>query len=288
LWAFNPFDKSKKLHKTGKILLKSLSGRDDQVKIIYIASNSEVNLATAFDIPLKERYIDYPKKIIKKELLKMGLKKYEIVIISYMGLSLSYTVNLLSQFAQKSKVDLVLLASNGKTFLPRLVFGSFAETFIHVSTVDILVYHQETKVEFNSPLNILYAHDYSDKGNDGFLRVIKYVKKWNSTLTLVHVVRPEFNMINSSDKRIIAYRKDILDQSRKIEKTLSDQEINARIYLETNSDEISSVILKVAKKIKADVIGLTAFSGKMRALLGGSVTRKILRESNLPILIIKV
>lgn len=288
LWAINPFDKNKKLHRTGSNLLKLLSSNIDQVKAVYVASNAEVNLATAFDVPKEKRYTDYPKKMIKAELIQFGLKKAEVEVIPSVTVSQSASVKLLVDFAKKNKTDLIVMATNAKTLLPRVIFGSFAESLIHLSQSDVLAFHQKTKIGTKTPKHILYAHDFSTKGTLGLLRVTEYAKKWNSSLSIVHIVSPEFMTGESGLKAHESYRQDVLRQAHKIEQSLIAQKIKTSIYLEPSMDEASKVILNVAKKSKAEVVVVTAKSGNLAALLGGSVTRSVLRESNLLTLVLKV
>jgi nucleotide-binding universal stress UspA family protein len=284
LWTFDPFEKNKNLQIVGSKILKTLTNRNDLVKVVYVASNSEAQLATAYGIDKEKRYSDYPKKLIQRELIKLREKKLAIEVLSNMNFSISSSVKMLSQFAKKSKVDLILMATNGKSLLPRLIFGSFAETFVHTSVCDILIYHQKTKVGVEPPKNILYAHDFSLKGTKGFLRVTEFAKKWNSDLTIVHIVKPEYSR-DSSDS---TYRQAVLAHSQKIEKSLLAQKIKATIYLETIMESPADLILKVARKSKADMVAVAALSGNLTALLGGSVTRQVLRKSTLLTLVLKV
>ncbi|RPJ75879.1 MAG: hypothetical protein EHM20_08250 [Alphaproteobacteria bacterium] len=287
-WAFNPFDKDKKLRNTGKSILNAFFKKEDQVQAIYVASNAEVNVATAYHLPKEKRYTDYPRKLIKKDLTDLGIKKIGIEVIPSLSFSLSSTVKLFAAFAKNNNADLILVATNARSLIPRMVFGSFAESLVHLSMSDLLIYHQKTKVGLNPPRKILYAHDFSTKGNLGLLRITEYAKKWNSTLIIVHIVRPDFNLENGQGKLSNSYRQDVLNQVKKIEESLKKQEINVAIYLEASLESASSVILKIAKNTKSDIVALTAKSGNLTALLGGSITRQVLRESTLLTLVLKV
>lgn len=287
-WAFNPFDKDKKLHNMGKIILKNFFNNEELIHAIYVASNAEVNLATAYHISKEMRYTDYPRKLIKKELTELGIKHVGVDVVSSLSFSLSSSVKLLTGFLRNNKADLVLVATNAKSVLPRMVFGSFAESLIHLSMSDLLIYHQKTKIGLNPPRKILYAHDFSNKGNIGLLRIMKYAKKWNSSLIIVHIVRPDFNLENINGKFRNTYRQDVLNQVKKIEDLLKRQEIGVSMYLEASLESASSVILKIAKSTNSDIVALTAKSGKLTAFLGGSITRKVMRESPLMTLILKV
>ncbi len=282
LWPFDPFDKNKKLCTFGKILVNTLFDKRDSFEVAYVASNAEVGLATAYDIPIKERYNEFPKKMIQEQLKDLSLTKTKINILSEKNINLTSSVSRLVKYSAVQKIDLIVLATNAKKFLPRLIFGSFAETLVHLSLCDLLIYHQKTKFKETRPKSIIYAHDMTQKGTQGLESVIKYVKKWNCCLTIIHVPIPELG---------IEPREFELNTEKKLndlEKYLKKQEIKFVIHFESGPKSVPELVIKMAKKTNADIIALTAQSKKFKAFLGGSVTRQVLRESILPILVLKV
>lgn len=282
LWPFDPFDKNKKLHNFGKKLLSNLFDKKDFIEAVYVASNMEVQLATAYNVPAKERYSDYPKKIIKDQLKKLSMGKINVEILWEKSLSLTAVVNNIVGYSKINNIDLIVMATNAKHFLPRVIFGSFAETLMHLSFCDVLIYHQKTKLKLKVPGNIVYAHDFSMKGARGLEKVLVYVKKWNSVLTIVHIPIPEAGM------DVKAFEENVYKNENKLEKYLARQNIKFNIHCEYSVEPISDVIGEIAKKTNGDIIAVTAQADKLTALLGGSVTRQILRESLLPTLVIKV
>ena len=282
LWTFDPFDKNKELHLFGKKLLSSLFDKTDCLEVIYVASNAQAELATSFSIPVEKRYSDYPKKIIKNQLKKILLKKLHIEILFEKSLSLTSIVKKLVDYATMQSVDLVVIATNSKRNLPRFILGSFAETMVHISKCDLLTYHQKTKFNSEKPFNIIYAHDFSPKGTKGLERLLVYIKKWNSYLTIVHVPIPnagvDLNEYQVSPKKHIV----------QIEKLIEKSKIKFKIHLEFKIQPISETILSITKKTNGSIIAVTAQSNKLQALLGGSITRQILRNSSVPTLILKV
>ena len=50
---------------------------------------------------------------------------------------------------------------------------------------------------------------------------------------------------------------------------------------------VTEMALKLAKKTKSDLIVVAAKSGAMTALMGGSITRQVVRESAKPVLVLK-
>lgn len=282
LWPFNPFDKNKKLHKTGKEILTHFFDKKDYLEAVYVASNKEVQLATAFNISIKERYSEYPKNLISSQLKKLSLHKINIEVCTEKSLSLTAAVNKIVDHSKRTHTELIVLATNAKKHLPCVVFGSFAESLMHLSLCDLLIYHQKTKIKLGVPQNIIYAHDFSAKGASGLERVLLYVKKWNSSLTIVHIPVLEFGMNAKT------FEEKVQKQASKLEKNLAAQNILFTMHIEFSEKSIPDVILGITKKTNGDIIALTAQADKLAVLLGGSVTRQVLRESSLPTLVLKV
>lgn len=281
IWAYNPFLTNNKLNIAGSEILKNYF-TDDVIEVDYISSNLEIELAYAFNIASKYRYTLYPKNIIKKQLQSLKLSKSKIEVIPSMSLSLTKAVGELITHSKKINIDLILLAANSKKTLPIFTLGSFAETLIHLSPIDLLMYHQKTKFNSKFPKKILYAYDYTPKGLLGLFKAINYAKKWSATLFVVHIPMPE---PDQSDEE---YNQDVEYKDKKTEKILQKAAIKFQIVTLFDDYPIDQTILEQAKKLKVDVIALTAKSNRFQVLLGGSVTRKVLRDAKNPVLILKV
>jgi nucleotide-binding universal stress UspA family protein len=282
IWTFNPFQNNEKLNIFGKNLIKNCFSSKDTIEAVYVASNAEVELSTAFNIPKLSRYSTYPKKIIQNQLNKISAIKIKVTILSSMKISLTSSVKELVQYSIKQKADLVVVATNSKKTLPAYVFGSFAETLIHLSSCNLLIYHQKTKFKSVPPQKILYAHDFTIKGTAGLLQISQYAKKWNATLIVLHIPTSIPDISDEEYEMIV----DI--QSAKNEKLLIKNEIKFMIMNIFDDAPIDQTLMRISKKEKVDLIALTAQSNKLQILMGGSVTRKILRDARIPVMVIKV
>lgn len=289
LWTFDPFEKNKKLRTFGKKLLSSLFNASDRIDAVYVAFLGEVNLTHAFNIPKKNRFTTYPKKLINTELKKLSLKNIGTVVLNEPTASLTSAVRALASHSIHSGYDLIVSSTHGKSGWSRFILGSFAETLVHASVTDLLLYNQKTKLN-KTPKTILYAHDFSKKGSDGLSKVMDYAKKWNASITIIHITEPNYSSkFAQSDDTIQAYRSYVSDVATQIEKTVQRENLSCNVIVETNwKKSESELILDTCKKIKADIIAVTAKSGRLAPLLGGSVTRNIIRMARIPILILKV
>lgn len=281
LWTFDPFQENKELVHVGKKILKSYFPKDD-INAVYVASLAENELNYAYDVPKEERYTSYPKSLIQKELKKMGMGQVNTEVIPLHSISLSNITKNLVEYSDKNRFDLALIASNARAALPRLILGSFAESFIHLSKTDLLVFHQKTVFSSKMPKKILYAHDFSAKSQKGLERAIVYAKHWKAHLSILHINMPIDESAPNKEKDLM------IKKIQKLNFELKEQEISFDFILIENSRLIEELIIKTAKKIKADIISLTNQANKLDVLLGGSTTRHLLRNAKLPLLILKV
>ncbi len=285
LWPYEPFSRDGKLDKIGKeIILNYFS--NDSVEAVYISSHAEIELTNAFNIPIRYRFSLFPKNLIKKQLDKLNLKNLKIKVIESNFLSTSKMTNELVNYAQEKKADLILLASNSKKTIPKFIFGSFAETLLHLSHTDVLIYHQKNAYLNKKPEKIIYAHDFTLKGYKGLLKAIEYAQKWDATLFVLHVPIPAPEL---SDEDFLF---SIENNLKKCDQLLSKMKIKFKIMnlLEDYSiDELSidEVILLFARKNKIDLIAMSTQANNLKIVLGGSIARKVLRKSTKPILIFK-
>jgi nucleotide-binding universal stress UspA family protein len=187
LWAFNPFDANRKLERRAIALLRSTAATRDTIEAVYVASPLEVELATAFDVPIAERFSAYPKSLVEKGLAKLGMKRASATVLTQNSVSLTAAATAIANHAAKQKVEITVVASHARKGVPRLFLGSFAETLIHLSRTDLLVFHENSVVPERAPRTLLFAHDLSDGGDRGFERALAHAKRWKSTLHVMHV-----------------------------------------------------------------------------------------------------
>ncbi len=280
IWAFDPFQSNKELDTFGRKIIHSLFDSKDTITAVYVASNAETQLSTAYDVPAEERYSSYPKNIILNKLQKLKMNQVKIDILFNKKISLSSTIQEIVNYSAKENVDMIVIATNSKKTLPKMIFGSFCETLIHSSSCDLLTYHQKTL--YKSPKNIFYAHDFSKKGDAGLERIMEYAKKWKAKITVIHI--PMFEGDTTYDKFKLKTQK----QADEVQKLLMTNKIAGKVIINYELKSVHKTILSAAKKSKADIVAVSAQASKLTAFLGGSVSRQVLRESKIPTLILKV
>lgn len=287
-WAIDPFA-GKDILKKGAELIQWIQSPNDQVHAIYAATPMEPHLVTSHDVPDKQKFSSYPESIIKTVLKKNRVTYKDAVVLNIQNFSLTSVGKTLSDYLKQHKVDLVTCATHNRKGFERFMLGSFAETLIHVSQTDILAYSLDAKLKSRSPGNIIYAHDFTRKGDAGLKKVLHYAKLWNSSVTIYHQPEPSFQIeFGAQEKKAESERKKVERKIQAIKNLLKKEDIPGSVEIKLTWLQVSEGVLRLAKKEKSDIVAIAAQSGKLMAAMGGSITRQTLRKSKIPVLILKV
>ncbi len=288
VWPFDPFEKNSVLKRRGQQLLSRICTPKDRVSAVYVAAELEPHLSFQEDIPESQLYSDYPQKLMKKQLAALGFKRTNARVISAKNVPLTGAARALSTYATKDKADLIVMSTHSRRGIARFVLGSFAETFVHVAQSSLLLFNEKTKIPRGSVKSILYAHDFTRKGEAGFKQAIVYARIWGARLDVIHIPKPAFSFeFDEQDPSIKTYRKKVRAQVVDTEETLAQENAIGSVVLVSEWKPLSSTITEVAEELKSDVICVSAQMGRLGALLGGSVTRQLIREAPVPILVLK-
>ncbi len=85
--------------------------------------------------------------------------------------------------------DLVVMGTNGRRGLKRLMVGSVAKEVVHRSPVPVLTTREETGRAF-SPQKILVAYDSSDDSLQAVLLAAEWASVLSAEVTLIHAMEP--------------------------------------------------------------------------------------------------
>ncbi|MCX5739145.1 MAG: universal stress protein [Proteobacteria bacterium] len=289
LWAFNPFDVNRKLQQVARTTLKAIAGARDQLEAVYVASPVEIELATAFDVPVEIRFASYPKRLAEEALRKLGFKQMRATVLTQNSLSLTSSVRALAMHAAREKADLTLVASHARNGVSRLFLGSFAETLVHLSKTDLLVFQESTHAAKRAPRNLLFAHDLSREGDRGFEKALTYAKRWKCALHVIHVPEPAYGIhFDDQNPQVESYRKRVRKKIAGLESRLKRSRVEGSVVIDMRWAPISELILSQARRVHADLLLVLAKSGRLAGFMGGSVTRQVLRASVVPVLVLKL
>lgn len=293
-WAFDPFDESNAAQKASLAILKWISKPSDSVTAVHVSSPVQVDFAPLVGAPMVTGYQAYPKaeaeakiKSLKSSVLKMNGLKTEV--IESPTASLTGSVRAFAESVSKRRGDLVLVATHARKGMPRFVLGSFAETLIHFSKTDMLLYQPGVSVSGARPRRMVYAHDFTRSGDMGFRRALDYARHWGAHLDIVHIPRPSYKVkFEGEDPKVETYRTRVRAKTHRLNKQLAEAGVTGSVTIVTEWAPFITMITKAARKLQADLIVTTAQTGRFAALLGGSVTRGLVRQSKIPTLVLKV
>ncbi len=300
LWAFNPFQKNRRVFKNTVALLKSLAkaGRST-VEPVFVVSPAEAKVVLEFSVPARIRFQTVARRACLRVLRRVrfkGLKPPKILVENH--LMISYSAKTLANYASKAKANKIVVGTQAKAGMDRFVLGSFAETLLYFTKVPMILVNPWVKQI--APLRqILFATDFSPDSLSAFKKVCAMALRHDSALTLFHSLPKPFQwakqaaeflfgrgMMDVSEYLAIESEnrfheaKPFINHARKMK-------IPIQFHLEQSDREAGEAILGFAKKSKVNLIALVAHTSRVRSSLLGSTTRGVLREAHVPIWVLR-
>lgn len=289
LWGFAPLQQDNLAIKGMFKSIRQFSPDTKNISVGCVVSESDSYLSTAFDVPAKERYSTYPKKLILGELKKANalVDDNRIQVVQQKGFTTTKAVDRLLEVAKSQKADLLALFTHNKTGLKRFFLGSFAETAIHRSPIDLLIVNPKSEIPQNIK-NIIFASDFSDRSKKDLEQVLELCESLGARLTVFHAAEVTYSWSPDEDNsEILAYRKKTDRMAQWVREACQKKGVSCEVILKSEFKPTSELILKAAQKVKAQLIIVSAETGPAAALMGGSVTRQIVRNGKYPVLVIK-
>ena len=188
---------------------------------------------------------------------------------------------------KQRKAKLVGLYTHGKKGVGRFFLGSFAETAVHRSKIDLLLVSPKSK--FSSQINnIFLASDFSSESKKEVLKAIRLCKQLKAKLTIFYAARVIYKWsLDETSSEIKKYRTDTDKMASWVRKACLKKKLKCNVIVDTELKPISERALFHAKRSRAKLIIVSARVGAFTALMGGSITRQILRNGTLPVLVMK-
>ena len=289
LWAFEPFHQDKTRIQSMYNLLRQLVGQSSNIEVGFIVTRMESDLNWAFKIPQKERFTVYPRKILKSALrnAKCSIDDKKIHVVDYETMSNKKAVDRILVLADTRGTDLIALYTHARQGFMRFAVGSFAETIIHRSKKSLLLMNPKTKCSQNIK-QIFFSSDFSWASEKHLKKVIEICKQVNAELTVFHQAQVIYKWsLDEPNRNIIDYRRKVNRMQSRIEQACKSAEVTCEVIIASEFSPTTDLIFKTATKVKADLIVVAAKVGPLAALMGGSTTRQIIRESTRPVLVLK-
>ena len=289
LWALEPFHQDSTRVKGMYNLLRQIAIQPTHIEVGFIVTRTENKLNLAFDIPYEERFSAYPRKILKNILhqAKVSIADKKIHIVDHETFSNTKAVDQLLSLAKSRDSDLLALYTHARHGFTRLVLGSFAETTIHRSKTNLLLVNPKTK--FSPKIkNILYTSDFSPSSQKHLSRVLRLCKKVGSRLTVFHAAEIIYERsLDESNPKVHAYRRKLARMQAQVEQECEKAGVSCEVLISSELGPIAELLIHIAQKHKADLIVVSAKVRPAPSLMGGSITRQIIRSSSKPVLVLK-
>ncbi len=173
--------------------------------------------------------------------------------------------------------------------------GSFVETLLAESQLPVLVVNSQAD-PVHQFCRILVPTDFSKAARFDFGTIVQLARSLKSEIVLMHVLTiPESMTVMEGagliggwpriESFIESVETEALKNSAEMIAYAKRENVEAEFKLLRNREQLSKVILNQALRSKADLIAMTNQTGPIASLLLGSVTRQILRSSQLPVFV---
>lgn len=289
LWGFEPRSQSSASIKGMNRLLGQFVKGSRDLSVGYVVTESEPYLYAAFDVPPEERFRSYPKELIMKDLKEAGarVKSEAVHIVNHRTLSTTTAVDRFLKFARSEKADLVALFTYNKSGLQRMIMGSFAETAVHRSRIDLLLAGPKTKYP-ERIRSVLFSSDFSARSKRDLGRVLKLCKAMGAKLTVFHSAQITYRWpFDDAGPEIRSYRQNVKKFEAWVQEECRKASVPCSVVVKAELEPIPELAIKEARRAKADLVVVSAKAGPLAALMGGSVTRNIVRHGVYPVLVLK-
>lgn len=286
LFALDPFHLKQRQLRAAYRFVSELTG-SKPIEFGFIVTQTEPDLALAFDVPREKRFTTYPKSLVEKLLRRAGIKNETVHIVTHPTFSLTSTARRFFQLAEDRKTDLSVVFSQGGNELRKLFVGSFAETSVHIADRNLLVINPHSKLP-KKVRTVLLAYEPDGGKNDPLGAAIDLCRRTASKLVVFHAARFTYGIAEEdSTPEMKSYKRKIDRLKTEIERRCKKGKVDVETVISTEFAMVSELIDRQAKKQNADLVVVVAKSGRGTALMGGSITRQVLRRCKSPVLVMR-
>lgn len=285
VWAVDAFEENKGALKGMLTLVKNLGVAPEKgIRPVYVAGHWEARLNLAFDVPAKDRFGKYPQILVSDLLRKAGLSvaPQKVAVLPQPGTSLKAAADDVVKFAKREKAEAIAIFTHAKKGLDRFILGSFAETLIHRSPLPVVVMNPHSAAPAKLK-RVLFATDASREATRALHKTIALVKPLGAELVLFHTLEP----IVYTDLPVQINRSGIERRLMAIARSIQRKGVKVEIVIDDSLAPAAQAILDAGRAKKADLVVMAAQKGAAASLFLGSVTRRVLREADRPVLVLR-
>lgn len=294
IWSIDILSENKKSQEVTVSFLKQLSQKTKlKIKPVYVVRlGDQVSPLTHGEG--KKVFLENVKSAMTRWLSGVKLSLEAPLPVLQKGLYLRSDIDALVTAAKKEKADLILVNTHARKGLSRFWMGSFAETLMHHSEVPVLFLNPHSRPA--GPIkSLIFPTNLSPESQKALSKVAKLAKSIKAELILYNNIEYFVATPGLSFTETMVFtqniEKDIEQRRKKLEKTAQKLREKSKIKVKVVVDEkdlrVSEGIQKLAKKTQGPLIVMLSQTGPFLSVLAGSTTRKVVRESSHPVLVLR-
>lgn len=288
-WAFEPEGINTKQLKAMDTLINSLSKSGETRELVHVECEIYPGMVSPFAPVLP--YInqrDVTAEIEKKlKSARIQVPKERRHLVDLPFASVTQTADETLKAAAKVGCDTLALFTHGRRGIDRFLLGSFAETVIHRSKLDLLLM-SPWALSSGQVKKILFLDDFSKESRGHLGRVLDLCREKRAELVVFHYPHAVYDWsFDDENPMVVRYRNEVDRRAVATGDLCHRAGVRAEVIVKGGMSTISDAAFRLAKKHGADLIVVAAKMGRVGALLGGSVTRQIIRRSPVPVLVLK-
>jgi nucleotide-binding universal stress UspA family protein len=210
---------------------------------------------------------------------RLGAIPHEIVV------EIGNPSELIEKAAEDLDVDLIAMATHGRTGVSRFFLGSVAEEVVRTSKRPVLTFGPETAIAQSN--KILCPVDFDANSIAALKFAWRIAHQKRSELVVLHVATLPFEPSNDAAQvPMPKWKQDILARLR----TMVEHNLGADAGCEliVEHGDAATSILETATELRPDLIVMATHGrGGLSHLLLGSVAARIVREAGVPVLTVR-
>lgn len=303
IWAVDAFEDNRALNqKMAEFITVLHEATQADVEPLYLLRENEIVLPT-YEVP--SWVTDHSRTA--ESLFREVLADYNLPflhpakVIPHASQSHAGAAETLSQYAIKSKADLIVVGSHSREGFQRFLLGSFAESLLLQSEIPVCIIGSHTTKTKNSR-TILFPTEFGEHSKDSYRHILDLAKKIHSSILLLHAIEHPIESFFELETRprVYNYKGKMLTLEQIVENQIESQAhkaqtwvdwaqkegVTAHFFIDSSFKAIDDLVLDAVKTHNIDLIAMEAQSGPMSAALLGSFTRNIARKASCPVYVL--
>ncbi len=193
-------------------------------------------------------------------------------------------------YAKKKKIDLIVMGTHGRTGFQHAIMGSVTEKVIRKSKLPVFTAHaSDTLVPLSKMKDLVVPLDFSASSAAGLDEAVKFAKKFDLRLNLLHIV-PKHIELNTSDSYIDVIQEypNVLDEAMERLKDFEKKYSHFNnLRLQVSKGKVVDEILEFCNDHEVDMI-MMAKRGYSLAeqIFLGKTTERLIQKTNIPLMVL--